>query len=163
MILSSFTHFRDWFATSPTPVGPDGLPPWPIAKVRSGGFDNGFSGIDRPIDEFPITLSVNGQVADAVPGIHEYDWYLSQRSDQAARQYFAVAHLFSFIGDAVSGSIVLSLTDLAVAELAISLPTSPLNTDRLIQTCKNVHVYVKRRSDGAIQWVDLLKQTLSPV
>lgn len=155
MILQSYTTFRHWFATAST-LAADGLEEWPIAKLRSGGFTGGFTGIAKPIAAFPVTVSCNGLAAD---GGAAFDWYLTQRTDDPTKQHLTVTQLSS----TQSGSVVLALTALAVSELGLGSATSPVNEDELRRVLAHCDLYVQRRSDDAIQHVLLLQATLANV
>ncbi len=152
MILPSYTTFRAWFATGST-LAPDGLEVWPVAKVRSGGFTGGFSGIAKPITAFPITVSCNAQAADGGAAFH---WYLSQRTDDPTRQYLSITQLSA----TQSGSVVLALTALAVSALGLAGATADVTEGDLIRILKHCDLYVQRVSDDAIQHVLLLQATL---
>lgn len=166
MIIPNYTTFRAAFALGGASIDPDGLEEWPVAKVRSGGFTGGISGIAKPITAFPITLSVNAQANDAVAGVHEYDWYVSQRTDDPDRQFFTVTNA-DVAPNTKSGTIVLSLTGTAADTIGIITPgfdvTDNVNEEHLIILCKYVTIYVQRRSDDAIQLVNLLQATLSSI
>lgn len=153
MILLRHTDFRQRFATVST-TDPDGFETWPIAKMRSGGFDGGFTGIARPISAFPMTVSCNAQAAD---GGAAYDWYLSQRTDDPSLQWISISQLSS----TQSGSVVLALTSKCVADLNLASTTATLNEDNLREILRYVDLYVQRVSDDSIQLVKILQYTLS--
>lgn len=151
MIYNRYTDFRAVFATSSTPRANDGLEVYPAANVRAGGFTGGFSGLTRPLT-FPLTVSCNGLGVDTLVAgppavyIHEYDWYLSQRTEVDADKYL---YLESF-SDSQSGTVILGLTSLA----STRYPT--LDEDALNALFRHCALYVQRRGDKAIQWIDLL-------
>ena len=153
-VIASWPFLRSVFATSAS-VDADGMPTWPIAKVRSGGFTGGFTGIGRPIQAFPLTVSCNGGVSDAVAS-DTYYWYLSQRTDDPTAQYMAVTH--STAG--TSGTVTIALTAKCVTDLGLSGVTASLTEDQLVRILNDAHLYVKRTSDDAIQWVDMLEYTI---
>ena len=137
---------------------PDGYETWPVAKVREPGSGFGdlgstLSGIPTPLATFSgFTVSCNSGAADAIAGVDEYDWYLSART-------------------AVAGALPLGTQDVVVAPNTYSgsvevtpvsanfgkAPGAPMSPEDVVKVFKNCHLYVKRISDGAIQWVDLLR------
>jgi hypothetical protein len=152
---------RTWFAITGT-LAADGMERWPVDLVRANGFDDGFTGIARPIQAFPITVSCNGGVVDASDANSVYHWYLSQRTDDTTKQWISMAHA-SILN---SGSVTLSLTALAVSELGLGAATDSLTEDQLTRITKNLHLYVQRKriaagGDSAIQWIDIGKYTLN--
>lgn len=151
MIVHSYTTFRALFATSAT-LGADGFEVWPSSMVRAAGFTGGFSGIDTPILSFPITISVN---ANAV-GAEAYHFWLSQRTEVEASQYLTVAR-----ATGASGSWTIGLTAKAVADLGLADEEDSVTPDQLTEILRHCHVYVQRISDNAIQWCDLLQETLA--
>lgn len=94
--------------------------------------------------------TIDGGGPDSVPGTDEYDWYLSQPTADAASQWLTIAQR------AGSSSVVdIDISALGLSELGIGLP-NPLTTAQIIAVLRNCHLCVKRRSDSAIQWVDML-------
>jgi hypothetical protein len=153
MILLRWIDFRNAFAEDTTP-GIDGAPAWPVDRVRADGFDDGFSGIGRPITAFPLTVSCDGQVTSTVDAFH---WHLAQRTDDAALQWLSITQSDT----AKSGTVTISLTSKCVTDMDLSGATASLNEDHLREILKHCSLYVVRTSDTAIQWVDLLQYTLS--
>ena len=133
-------------------VDNDGQPQWPIALLDSGGFTNGFSGIPTPYAAVAFEVTVNSTAADTVAGVDEYHWYLSQRSDVVAKQYLSIAQKAPVGINTYSGTVSIVHSALATAVFAPSAPIDPATQRKLF---KLMHLYVKRISDGAIQWVDL--------
>jgi hypothetical protein len=152
LIFSNYSTFRAHFATTAT-LAADGFEEWPVAELNSGGFTAGFTGILKPITAFPITISCNAQAADGGAAFH---WYLSQRTDDPANQYFTITQLSA----TQSGSVVLALTSLAATELGLDDVDSAVTEDDLVRLLKYVDLYVQRVSDDAIQHMLLLKATL---
>lgn len=150
-VIVNYTTMRATFATTATPVDPDGMEPWPYANVRASGFDDGFTGIGEPITAFPITVSVDSLNVGAVA----HDAYLSQRTDVAASQYFTIVETATY-----SGTWTISLTSVGAAAIGNALTTDPVTPDQLAQATKYCALYVKRLSDAAIQWVSLYDATL---
>jgi hypothetical protein len=122
--------------------------------VRANGFNAGFTGIPTGAVGQNFFVSVNGQAPDAIAGVDEYDWYLSQRSDDPAKQWLSCATAHFFSSDTYSGTVLVATTALANAELGLGLT---LTVEQQIEVFRFCHLYCRRRSDGAIQWVDLLK------
>jgi hypothetical protein len=143
-------------------IDPDGIEGWPVANVRAGGFDAGFTGFTVPYDGNPMTITINAGAADASPGVDEYDWYLSQRTDEASNQYFTIVQAPDSGGQSFSGSVVLDITTLAQTEFGIT-PGTILTSAQLVNLFRKMSLYVQRRSDDAIQWVDLLRVQVANV
>lgn len=141
------------------------LPEWPgpfalgSNLVRANGFDQGIqitSGL--PYGGGTIVCTVNGEAADASPGVDEYDWYLSQRTDDADKQFLTIINKPMVGMSTYSGTV--QLTHTVAAENSVGADfgasTGMVTSDhrkRLLNFC---HLYCRRRSDGAIQWLDLL-------
>jgi hypothetical protein len=136
-------------------LDPDGMESWPVEMVNANGFDDGFTGIPTPITDFPFLASVDGQVY----GDLAHHFYLSQRTDDPDKRYIDVTRA----DDGASGTVTLSLTDIAVSDLGLEDATSTQNEDQLTRILKNVTLYAARISDGAIQYVNLLEATLASV
>jgi len=160
------TVFGDVTGTSPGSatltafhVDADGVPrypgPWaPTNLVRA----NGFTGLPEALDGIPYEgdpyeISVNSGAADAVLGTDEYDWYLSQRTDDVFRQWFTLTQKASNGSQSFSSTVTLEHTALATAETGVT--SSSITVDAFIRLLRHLHLYVRRRSDGAIQWVHL--------
>lgn len=143
---------------------PDSYERWPVALVRASGFADGLT--DEPVSALepsgltdlrlghmqPITLSANAYGSDSVYGVDDYDWYLSQRVGDHVAQPFTIVPASTASFPAVntwSGSVTLSLTNAAAAILGGTLDA------QMDVAWKNCHLYVRRRSNGAIQWFDL--------
>ena len=60
-----------------------------------------------------------------------------------------------------SGSVTISLTQLAMSTLGLADATSAVSIDNLIFLLKHVDLYARRRSDDAIQHVKILEYTLA--
>jgi len=138
----------------------DGLEefPGPFAHtnmVRAAGFDGGIENIPTPWVGASVTVSVNAFAADAVKGTDEYHWYLSQRTDDPAKQYLSVLHYnVPVIANTYSGSVRLIVSALATSELGLSGVPTPTQTAEVFKHCD---LYCIRVSDGAIQWANLLR------
>lgn len=150
MIILRYTDFRYRFGDTGS-VDFDGLELWDTSLLRASGFDDGITGLAKPITAFPSNITIVG--ADSPTA---YDWYLSQRTDEASRQFIAVTQPSA----ALSGAIRLSLTTLCVSELGLASATAAVSEDELRIILNDCWLYCKRNSDGAIQVFDLLKGTL---
>ena len=148
--LTSYWLDRDGYEEFPGPFGHTNL-------VRSGGFSGGFTGIPQPWTGFVFSVTCNATTADAVPGTDEYHWYLSQRTDNPAKQYVSVVpYANPFVpGNTYSGTIKIDDTALAASELGISLPVTPTQISEVFKHCD---LYCIRVADGAIQWANLLEE-----
>ena len=129
----------------------DGAETWPTALVRANGFSSTWSLLPRPVTICPAQLTVNGLATDAVAG-SSYRWYLRQRTDNAADQWLALAHA----NPLATGTVAISITDAGVAALGLATATTKMSADQQVRLLRNVTVYCRRDSDGAIQFVDLL-------
>lgn len=154
MILLRWYDFRYAFVDDHGAIGPDGVPDWGHQRIRANGFDDGFSGIPRPISTFPLTVSCDSEAVTSVDAFH---WYLSQRTDDASLQWLSITQS----NPAQSGTVTLSLTAKCVSDMGLGSATDPLVEDQLIEILKHVSLYVCRTSDFAIQYVQLLPYTLS--
>lgn len=150
MIILRYTDFRYRFQNG-LGTAFDGLEPWDPVMVRANGFDDGITGLAKPITAFPSNITIVG--AD---GPSAYDWYLSQRTDEPSRQFIAVTQPDA----ALSGAIRLSLTALCVSELGLASATAAVSEDELRIILNNCYLYCLRTSDRAIQVFDLLNGTL---
>jgi hypothetical protein len=142
MIVANFTTFRYVFSVTKV-ADVHGYEVWPTAKLRSGGF----ASLTLPTSltfTLPFTLTCNGGAADSVPTSDEYDWYLSQRTDDPAAQLLSLTKPTGY-----SGSAVLDRTALGLSKFPDLSDTS--RRGLLLRTA----IYVQRRSDQAIQWADL--------
>lgn len=147
-------------------IGPDGYPEWPgptgrgTNLVRANGFsdDNWSVSLSGPYAGSAFTVSINGGAADASTGVDEYDWYLSQRTDDPTKQYLAMTQTPDAGGNSYSGSVDIVHTDLAEDEMP-TLVSKNVSVAEHTRLFKNCYLYVRRRSDGAIQWLDLQRAT----
>lgn len=151
--LTSFYLDNDGVEEFPGPLGHTNL-------MRAAGFDAGFTGIPHPAPGgvgASFDVSCNAGAVDAVPGVDEYHWYLSQRTDDPARQYLSVSRLPcpTYTPDTRSGSVRIRFTTLANTDFGVVTSTTP---ETLCELFKHTHLYCLRVSDGAIQWVDVLAE-----
>lgn len=140
----------------------DGYETWPVAKVREPGSGFGdlgstLSGIPTPLATFSsFTVSCNAGAADSSSGVDEYDWYLSARTDVVGSMPLLTQGVV-VAPNTYSGSITITP---AASNFGKSLG-DPMSPSDVVSVFKNCHLYVKRISDGAIQWVDLLRAQVS--
>lgn len=133
----------------------DGLETWPYALMRAGGIGN-ITGVPTPYALGAFIATINAEAADAAPGVDEYDWYLSRRTDDPAKQLLSMAQKPPSGGNTYSGSVVIAHSALSITELDLwLLPTfTPEKVPELFKYC---HLYVQRKADKAMQWIDLLR------
>jgi len=159
MIFTRYQDFRPGFALVGAALDLDGFPVWPYAKLNTGGFSGSLAFTSIMASGIPFSATCNSFAADSVAGVDEYDWYVSQRTDTSANQYFTVgAHSANH-----SGSITLDVVDANVKLLIPAL--SALNYADMRAALKNdaylklifrdVAFYVQRRSDKAYQWATI--------
>lgn len=135
---------------------PDGRERFPVALVRANGFTGGITGIPQPAyNDSIITATCNSSFADAIAGTPDFDWYLSQRTDVVANQPMTITQTPDSGGNSFSGSVRLIVLpdDGVYGDDAIS------DVDR-VRIFKYCHLYVRRRSDGAIQWIDIFRRMM---
>lgn len=130
----------------------DGAETWPTALVRANSFSSTWSLLPRPITICPAQLTVNALVTDATAGT-SYRWYLRQRTDVVADQWLSIAHA----NPLSTGTITITITTAGVAALGLATASTKMSTDQQIRLLRNVTVFCRRDSDGAIQFVDLLQ------
>lgn len=150
-ILTTYTQFRYHFSATPATLANDGASVWTGANLTLTGMS-----VPTSAASFPFTITINSQANDASPGVDEYDWYVSQRTDDTTAQYFSVANP-SVLPSTRSGTILVSLTAMAT-DLEYA---TPLDTRQILELFTDVDIYVKRRSDGLIQHKLLLDALLS--
>ena len=158
MIYPQYTHFRAGMSVTGT-IGVDGMPEWPASYVRlaaSGFGDTGttITGVPTPYAGTFFRVTCNAGAADAVAGVDEYDWYLSQRTDQTALQNLAIWN--GAVGsNTYSGTARILHT--AAAESAFGFTATTVTPGVIPLLFRHCYLYVQRRSDSAIQWIDLLR------
>jgi len=156
MICASYSDFRHRFADT-TDRAADGLEVWPAEQVFASGFVSivGIYASDSN-QLFPHTLSVNALTSDSVKGTDEYEWYLSQRTDDSEGQFLSLTKYDpNPTAQSFSGSAVFDLTALGTDEFEPDDDGNVSGVDNIKRLYRNVHLYVKRKSDGAILWVNL--------
>ena len=138
----------------------DGSPSWPVSAVRmtgSGFGDAGstLTGIPTPYLGASFEVTCNAGANDAVLGVDEYDWYLSQSTDIPASKYLSIVQKPAVGLLSYSGSVQIVHTALAVSQLGLTIPPSQEVRHTLFRFAD---LYVRQRTDGAIQWVNLLQR-----
>lgn len=151
-------------------VDPDMYPTFAIGSVRAAGSGFGDTGttivgFPTPIDlssgNYSMEITCNSFDPDAGFGVDEYNWYLSRRTEDTTKQFISIAQKAPD-SDTYSGTVIITPTALAISFLASV--DGPKNTPPVIRRCfKNMHLYVRRLSDGAIQWVDLYRAVQNPI
>lgn len=144
MIIDSYSEFRA-LANPGGAIGSDGFTEFDPTKMRANGFDDGFS--VSSISTFPIAITAIGPNIPVIDPIDYYDWYVSQGTTVSADKPFVVTRGLSDIGS----RIVLNLS----AWAAIEYP-SPFDLSTIRVLYFGVDVYCIRRSDAAIQRLDLM-------
>ena len=104
-------------------------------------------------------MTCNALANDAVPGADEFDWYLSQRTDAAAFQLLTISVYNPGGGNTASGTVTLFRTALSITEIGPVTAQTPQRAEDLF---RHTYLYVRRRSDRSIQWVDLQKAQVAP-
>ena len=148
----------------------DGMERWPVAKVRASGFTSGIVGINgippASAGVFPFLLSCNGFAHDEIYGTDQFDWCVIQRTDTTASRYLRIERYDEPPTNTFSGTIIVFATPLAQKELGFTkgagyiagsstvFDSVLLSADQTLAMMRNVHVYVQRKADRAIQWID---------
>lgn len=145
MIIDKYTAFRHLFALPGADVAIDGLPEWPAAMVNANGFDQGITVGLNEIEQIVATFDATD--FDDAPFTEEYDWFCSVRTENEDGKPL----LFSPVAGK-SGSLTMVLSPWAEAKYPSPLARSVVPA--LFGSC---FLYVRRRSDGAIQTLDLEK------
>lgn len=138
-------------------VDNDGYPSWPIANMRAGGFSAGFTGLGNNYTGETLSITANSGAADSVKGTDEYDWYLSQRTEVASKQVLSISPVPHTATQSFSGTVRVLNTALAQTLYGSTLG-DPESVAKLFKAC---HLYCQRRSDNAIQWIDLHKHFMT--
>lgn len=165
-VIALFSNFRTIFSVTGT-IGVDGYPAWPLASVRASGFTS--FGLPKPIVHLPFTVTANPASAgavigndDAIIGVDDYDWYVSQGTDVAAKQRLVVTQYSA----AKSGTIQItgqkSVYDQIIPKAsALQPPEVPLPEETALLMFKHVTIYVQKKSNNAIQVIHLYRDSFS--
>lgn len=155
-IVTTYSAFRNTFATV-VGLANDGLQIWPYAKLDVVGFTDTWTIPDVLPSGFESgtawTITINGSANDAVAGVAEYYWYLSQRTDDVPNQYFTISHP-DVLPNTRSGTVNIVLSALGQT----LYPT--MDSATILSLFTNVDLYVQRISDDAIQHKLLLEPLL---
>jgi hypothetical protein len=155
MILYTYTTFRAVFAPAAA-RDMAGWETWPVTSVLGPAGEPGMT-LLLPTDLSPVqlTLTVNDSADDYVPGVDQFDWYVSQRTDDTTRQPFQVLswnQAYPGNPNTKSGTIVLHLQ--ATEYIDTSGPV--IDEENFAAVYRDVTAYVRNRSDGNITYGSLL-------
>ena len=161
MIIPQYVQFRSIFGLF-APPDVTGYATWPSALLRADGFNQYLITQPMPaVDAIPtnngILIVVNGTlaapVADAVSGVDEFDWYLSQRTDATSLQNWSLTQYTDGSPNTYSGAVVLKKVS--------GTSSSPPTLEEQFSLCRHCYLYVRERvsPSGAspIQLVDLTR------
>lgn len=151
-ILTSYAAFRTTFAGPGASLALDQLPEWPYATLVRANSIPEIVGAET-FGPWLVGLSINDFALDSVENVHEYDWFVSQRTTDPAGQPFTIEQYQSF--EAGSGSVRFLLNSWAE-----DLYPDPFGEDIVELLWGNIWAYCRRRSDGAIQVFDVYKFVL---
>lgn len=122
---------------------------------------NGFTSnaVPRPFTIPVFKVTVNPTIAgdetsgaaDAMAGVDEYNWYVSQRTDVVARQHLTVAQVANH-----SGTLQFNITANASEMIEGLTVSTVLDELQMHLLYRNVWIYCQRISDDAIQQIELL-------
>jgi hypothetical protein len=146
-IFTTYAQFRAGFNPF-TPVGADGFKSWSGGDVVTPVLE-----IPTTIIELPFLIIVNNTINDAVAGVDEWDWYLSQRTDNSARQYFTVDRADE-LPNTRSGRIAVNVSALATG---LGYGNIPMSTTEILALFTDVEVYARERATGFIHHASLLE------
>lgn len=150
MIVARYTDWRHICAPG-APLDAAGYETWPHSALLFPPGDAGMN-LVLPLTLTTLgTITTNGQAVDATNYVDEFDWYLSQRTDDPAAQSLGIVQL-DLATNTRSGTVQLYPTPLAQHLYGVSF-TSPIpSADIAALLFKDVWLYVRRRSDGRIMW-----------
>lgn len=152
MILGTYLAMRHAFAPGAAP-DVTGYPTWPSAPHALA-----ITGNVRPLTSLPLGLTVNGGELDP-GGVEQFDWYVSQRTDDPSRQFLRLTPL-----SGRSGTMVVTATDYGAAELGLAPGgIGQITLPQVLRLFRHVDVYVRRRADGATGYLSILDAALSEV
>lgn len=146
MIIDNYSAFRHFVNPGGT-VDRDGLPEFPVAKMRFSTFVSGFQ--LSSTSAFPLSISCNFGDTDAVVNIDEFDWYVSQRTSIAANKPLTVSRKDT-APNTNSGTIEIDLSAWAATEYP-----DPFGISTIPILFSAIDIYAIRRFDLAIQRLDL--------
>lgn len=146
MIVDGYNAFRKLFALPGADIAIDGLPEWPAEMVNANGFDQGIA-IVYVAETTSYFATFDIADADDAPFSDDYDWFCSVRTEDAAGKPLLFEPLPGY-----SGTLEMTLS--TWASDAYPSPFARSVIPALFGSC---FLYVRRRSDGAIQVLDLEK------
>lgn len=97
MIIPTYSQFRAGFSLSLADLDVDGLPRWPVGKVRETGSGFGDTGstlvnIPKPPRNYvPLNVSCNNFLPDPIPFTPVYQWYSSSRTSDPTKKSLTAA------------------------------------------------------------------------
>lgn len=148
--IKLYPNFRAAFSVSGSP-DIHGWEKWPTTYMYLSGFAISMT---KPVSSLPTLITVNGLATDSTPYTDEYDWYVSQRTDNPANQYLDIQRSDVW-PDTRSGTISLGLTALGTTYFG------GLTIDELVGLFKHVYIYAQRRADRATAMLDVSKYLFS--
>lgn len=152
-MISTFTQFRSDFATS-SGLLVDGYERWPVDNIGLNGFAPTWTGITK----IPFTMTVQVSLDGSANGAMLYRSYLSQRTDDATKQYLLAAETTGKTGTWSLLPTALAIADL---ELAIVGPGYLIDTEeKAAGLFRDVTLYVQRLSDDSIGMLHFLPRVL---
>jgi hypothetical protein len=151
MILSTYDLFRATFATT-TDRDVAGWEEWPTTNVVYASEVGFHLALPTALNTTQI-ISVNALANDAVAHVDEFDFYLSQRTDDPAAQLLSIQRS-DIAPNTRSGTILM----LPKNPLMLSLYGSlfPLPPEQGIAIFRDTWLYVRRRSNGHIMRASFL-------
>jgi len=142
LIIPTYSQFRANFSLSLADLDVDGLPRWPVIKVREPGSGFGDAGSTLvnipkpPRNHVPLNVSCNNFLPDSPPFTPDYQWYSSSRTyDTTKKPLTAVPanlRFVSSVGAKLLESVnagntwepMLNPTSPAIAFLDVSSPST---------------------------------------
>ncbi len=152
MICHTYSEFRSVFAPGVVTVDAAGYETWPLARLRAGGFAKPV--LPEALIAFPLDFTINDSALDGDDPDAPYSWYLSQRTDDPAKQMLSI---IDYPGQ--SGTITIDGTAL----LNDTYTGGGLGPEAILQVFANVWIYVVRAGDNAIQCASFLERWESDV
>ncbi len=145
MIVDRYTAFRKLFALPGANIAVDGLPEWPASMVGANGFDQGITIARNDANDIITTCNFGG--SDVSPFSDEHDWFCSVRTENEVGKPLLFAPV-----PGKSGSLEMTLS-----EQTSEIYSNPFSVSTIRAVFGSCFLYVRRRSDGAIQTLDVEK------
>jgi hypothetical protein len=145
LILATYSQFVGCFGHG-NPPDNSGHPKWPVSGVIYEG-EPGFHLAMPTQPTLVANIYANSGVFDAVNGVDEFDWYLSQRTDDLSLQMIAISRLNEDVATR-SGGVAVGPSARAFSTYGPSVvwPTP----EQALKIFRDVWIYVRRRSNGHI-------------